>query len=73
MLCFFAYSIVFLVPPFSSLYTIQLGLRTFIGMYNAQWHYLMAAALFAILPALLVFLVGQRYFVEGIATSGLKG
>ena len=54
-------------------YTIQLGLRTFIGMYNAQWHYLMAAALFAILPALLVFLVGQRYFVEGIATSGLKG
>lgn len=56
-----------------SMYTIQLGLRTFIGMYNAQWHYLMAAALFAILPVLIIFLFGQKYFVEGIATSGLKG
>ncbi|MGN0772284.1 MAG: carbohydrate ABC transporter permease [Candidatus Ventricola sp.] len=54
-------------------YTIQLGLRTFIGMYNAQWHYLMAAALFAVLPVLTIFLIGQRYFVEGIATTGLKG
>lgn len=54
-------------------YTIQLGLRTFIGMYNAQWHYLMAAALFAVIPVLIIFLIGQRYFVEGIATSGLKG
>ncbi len=56
-----------------SKYTIQLGLRTFIGMYNAQWHYLMAAAVFAIVPVLILFLFGQRYFVEGIATVGLKG
>ena len=54
-------------------YTVQLGLRTFIGMYNAQWHYLMAAAVASIIPVLILFVFGQRYFVEGIATSGLKG
>lgn len=54
-------------------YTIQLGLRTYIGMYNAQWHLLMAAAVFVILPVLVVFLCGQKYFVEGIVTTGLKG
>ena len=54
-------------------YTIQLGLRTYIGMYNAQWHLLMAAAVFVILPVMIVFLFGQKYFVEGIVTTGLKG
>ena len=54
-------------------YTIQLGLRTFIGVFNSQWHLLMAAAVVAIIPVLIVFLIGQKYFVEGIATTGLKG
>lgn len=54
-------------------YTIQLGLRTFIGMYSSQWNLLMVAALTAIVPVLIVFFTGQRYFVEGIATTGLKG
>jgi len=54
-------------------YTIQLGLRTFIGVFSSQWHLLMAAAILAIIPVLIVFLLGQRYFVEGIATTGLKG
>ena len=54
-------------------YTIQLGLRTFIGYFNAEWHLMMAAACAAIIPVVLVFLVGQKYFVEGIATTGLKG
>ena len=54
-------------------YTIQLGLRTFIGYFNAEWHLMMAAAYAAIIPVLLVFLFGQKYFVEGIATTGLKG
>lgn len=54
-------------------YTIQIGLRTFIGVFSSQWHLLMAAAVFVILPVLLVFLAGQKYFVEGIATTGLKG
>ncbi|QQO07829.1 carbohydrate ABC transporter permease [Breznakiella homolactica] len=54
-------------------YTIQMGLRTFIGMYTSQWNLLMMASLVAVVPVLLVFLIGQRYFVEGIATTGLKG
>lgn len=54
-------------------YTIQIGLRTFIGVYSSQWQLLMAAAVFAIGPVLIVFLLGQKYFVEGIATTGLKG
>jgi len=54
-------------------YTIQLGLRTFIGMFNSQWNLLMMASLTAIVPVLIVFFIGQRYFVEGIATTGLKG
>lgn len=53
-------------------YTLQLGLRTFIGMYAAQWHLLMAAAMIVVLPVVIVFLFGQRYFVEGIATTGIK-
>ncbi len=54
-------------------YTIQLGLRTFIGMYSSQWNLLMVASLTAIVPVLIVFFIGQRYFIEGIATTGLKG
>lgn len=54
-------------------YTIQLGLRTFIGLFSSQWNLLMVASLTAIIPVLVVFLVGQKYFVEGIATTGLKG
>jgi len=54
-------------------YTIQLGLRTFIGMFNSQWNLLMVASLTAIVPVLILFFIGQRYFIEGIATTGLKG
>jgi multiple sugar transport system permease protein len=54
-------------------YTIQLGLRTFIGMYTAQWNLMMAAAVIVIIPVLIVFFIGQKYFVEGIVTTGIKG
>jgi multiple sugar transport system permease protein len=54
-------------------YTLQLGLRTFIGNYAAQWHLLMAAATVVLVPVIILFFIGQRYFVEGIATSGIKG
>jgi len=42
--------------------------------YNdIQWHWLMAASIVSTLPCLLVFAIAQRWFVRGIATSGLKG
>lgn len=54
-------------------YTLALGLREFIGSYTAQWNYLMAAATLIALPCIVLYAVGQKYIVEGISTSGLKG
>ena len=56
-----------------SKFTLALGLATFQSTYTAQWGYLMAASLVVILPIVLLFFVLQRYFVEGIALTGLKG
>lgn len=53
--------------------TIQLGIRMFIGQYSAEYGLIMAASVLALVPVLVVFLVFQRFFVEGVATSGLKG
>lgn len=54
-------------------YTLALGLREFIGSYNAQWNYLMASAALIALPCVIIYAAGQKYIVEGISTSGLKG
>jgi len=54
-------------------YTLALGLRFFSGMYNAQWDYLMAASTAVILPIIVLFFVAQRYFIEGITLTGIKG
>jgi multiple sugar transport system permease protein len=54
-------------------YTISLGLASFKGLYTTQWHYLMAASTAAILPVLLLFFLAQRYFIQGIVMSGIKG
>lgn len=55
------------------LWTIQLGLRTFISQYNADCALIMTGAVLSVLPIVVVFLLGQRYFIEGIASTGLKG
>ncbi|MFV2010797.1 MULTISPECIES: carbohydrate ABC transporter permease [unclassified Micromonospora] len=56
----------------NDLWTVQIGLRTFIGLYEAEYAMIMTGSVLSILPILVVFLFGQRYFVQGIATSGLK-
>ena len=53
--------------------TIQVGLRRFIQQYTADYHLIMAASLCSLVPVSVVFLFSQRYFIEGIATTGLKG
>ena len=53
--------------------TIQVGLRRFIQEYSSDYHLIMAASLCTLIPVAVVFLFLQRYFVEGIATSGIKG
>jgi multiple sugar transport system permease protein len=42
------------------------------GYYGIRWHLIMAANAVAILPLLILFVVAQRWFVEGVATTGLK-
>ena len=56
-----------------STYTLALGLQHFIGSYSTQWNILMAAAVIVIIPPIIVFLAGQRYFVEGVTLTGIKG
>ena len=53
--------------------TLQLGLATFQGAHQTNTNLLMAANVMSMLPVLLLFFVAQRYFVRGIATTGLKG
>ena len=52
--------------------TLALGLTNFVSLYGQDYHLLMAASLLISLPIVLMFLFGQRYFVQGIATTGLK-
>lgn len=54
-------------------YVVTLSLADIQGGYHAQPPLVMAGATLAILPTVIVFLLAQRYFVEGIATTGLKG
>lgn len=53
--------------------TLPIGLYAFMGQYNTEWTLLMAASLMVMAPVLVVFILGQRYFVKGIVLSGLKG
>ena len=55
-------------------YPLSLALRTAIDSdANVQWGQIMAMAFVSVLPLIILFFVAQKYFVEGIATSGLKG
>jgi multiple sugar transport system permease protein len=56
-----------------NLKTIQLGLRMFIQQYSADYALIMAASLVSLIPVGVLFLVFQRFFVEGIGTTGIKG
>lgn len=56
-----------------SKFTLPVGLAYFQTLHTTDWTLLMAGSLMMILPILLVFLVTQRYFVEGIKLTGIKG
>ena len=56
-----------------SLKTIQLGLRMFILQYSANYALIMAASLVSLIPVIILFLAFQRFFIEGIASTGVKG
>ncbi|RIK39651.1 MAG: hypothetical protein DCC55_17485 [Chloroflexi bacterium] len=54
-------------------FTVALGLRLFQGQMTTNMQGLMAAALLGALPTIIVFFFAQRYFVQGIVVSGVKG
>ncbi len=55
-------------------FTVSIGLATFrSAMYTPRWNLMMAASTAMVLPVILVFFLAQRYFVQGIVMSGLKG
>ncbi len=56
-----------------ALKTLPIGLAHFQDSYTTEYHLLMAASVIVMIPVLIVFLIGQRYFVRGIALSGMKG
>lgn len=57
----------------TKLKTIQIGLRMFISQYSAEYGLIMAASVVSIIPVVIVFLALQKYFVQGVAASGIKG
>ena len=57
----------------TELKTIQIGLRMFITQYSAEYGLIMAASVVALIPVLIVFLSLQKYFVQGVASTGIKG
>nr|WP_130452191.1 carbohydrate ABC transporter permease [Zhihengliuella halotolerans] len=55
------------------LWTVQLGLRSFVGQFDAEFAMIMTGSVISVVPILIIFLIGQKHFIEGIATSGMKG
>jgi multiple sugar transport system permease protein len=63
--------LIYLTSP--NLKTLPLGMAEFASEYTVLYGPQMAAALISILPVLVIFIIGQRYFVEGVVASGIKG
>ena len=58
----------------SEMFTVSLGLRTFIGeQWGTEWHLLMAANIVFMIPLIAIFFVAQKYFIQGVVITGVKG
>ena len=57
------------------LWTMQIGLQTFISdpQRVQEWSMIMTGSVISVLPIAIIFMIGQRFFVAGIASTGLKG
>lgn len=62
-----------IVTSSTEMRTVTVGISIFEGRYLANWGLVMAAATLALAPMVVVFMALQRYFVEGIATTGIRG
>ncbi len=53
--------------------TIPVGLSYFVGQYSTAWGLLMAGSVIAVLPILVIYVLAQKWFVQGITLSGMGG
>ena len=53
--------------------TIALGLMAFRGPHRTDWHWMMASSVIAMTPIILLFFFAQRYFIQGVTFTGVKG
>ncbi len=53
--------------------TIPVGLAALVGQYSTEWGLLMAGSVIALLPVLIIYMLGQNWFVKGITLSGMGG
>ena len=54
-------------------FTVPLLLSMFKGKHSTNWSLIMAASTISVLPVLVVYLFGQKYIIEGITITGMKG
>jgi multiple sugar transport system permease protein len=62
-----------LVTNRTQMRTLPVGLEYFQSQYSAEWNLLMAGSLMALIPVIVIFIFNQRFFVEGVKLSGIKG
>ncbi|MCQ6557394.1 carbohydrate ABC transporter permease [Paenibacillus mendelii] len=67
----FFYPLIFLNTP--EQFTVPMMLNLYRGMYATDWTLMMAGASIALIPVLIVYIIGQRYIIEGVTLSGIKG
>jgi multiple sugar transport system permease protein len=56
-----------------SKYTLSIGLAAFRGVYATEWALLMAASIVVVMPCLLIYFFAQKYFIQGVVFSGIRG
>ncbi|EGG36892.1 carbohydrate ABC transporter permease [Paenibacillus sp. HGF5] len=54
-------------------FTVPMMLNLYRGMYATDWTLMMAGASIALVPVLIVYIIGQKYIIEGVTLSGIKG
>lgn len=53
--------------------TLPIGLESFKTLYSTDWNLLMAGSVMVMLPIIIIFIFNQRYFIEGVKLTGIKG
>lgn len=54
-------------------FTLQMGIRYFQQMFGTEYTLIMASTTMSLIPILIIYMICQKYFIEGIAASGIKG